>query len=437
MSGKRQDPTGAADDEPTCSDAQSSERQARNAPARRGRRRSHGDGALFQRASDGLWVGRVDLGWIDGKRVRKTVYGKTEKECRSKLKEVQKAAELGVNVTAERRTVTVWLGEWMEIKRGDGTRPATLRTYRWLINTHIVPTIGRIQLDKLTPLDVRRLVAAAKAAGLSPVSVRHVHSLIRNALAEAERLDLVPRNVAKAVRAPSVPHKDVRALRPEEARRLIEVLRGDRLEALFACALMLGLRRGEILGLRWTDVDLDGAVLHVRQSLQRVDGSLTFVPAKTVRSHRKLPIPARLVELLRQHRVLQAGERFERGDGWTETGLVFTSSIGTPLEPRNVNRRFDQLREKAGLPWLRLHDLRHAFASMLFSEGVPARTVMELLGHSTIQLTMNTYTHVMPETQRDAVGRLDHLLTGGRPTDDEDDSADEAGSPDPTDTDQQ
>nr|WP_258165214.1 site-specific integrase [Candidatus Protofrankia datiscae] len=144
---------------------------------------------------------------------------------------------------------------------------------------------------------------------------------------------------------------------------------------------------------------------------------------------------ARLVELLRQHRVVQAGERFERGDAWTETGLVFTSSIGTPLEPRNVNRRFDQLREKAGLPWLRLHDLRHAFASMLFSEGVPARTVMELLGHSTIQLTMNTYTHVMPETQRDAVGRLDHLFTGDRPTDEEDDNADEAGGPDPTDTD--
>ncbi|WP_322770705.1 site-specific integrase, partial [Frankia sp. Cr1] len=223
---------------------------------------------------------------------------------------------------------------------------------------------GRIQLDKLTPLDVRRLVAAAKASGLSAVSVRHVHGLIRNALAEAERLDLVPRNVAKAVRAPSVAHKDVQVLRPEEARRLMEVLHGDRLEALFACGLMLGLRRGEILGLRWTDVDLDGAVRHVRQSLQRVDGSLTFTPAKTVRSHRKLPIPARLMDLLRQHRVTQAGERFERGDSWTETGLVFTSSIGTPLEPRNVNRWFDQLRATAGLPWLRLHDLRHAFASM-------------------------------------------------------------------------
>ncbi|WP_322778858.1 site-specific integrase [Frankia sp. Cas4] len=197
------------------------------------------------------------------------------------------------------------------------------------------------------------------------MSVRHVHGLIRNALAEAERLDLVPRNVAKAVRAPSVAHKDVQVLRPEEARRLMEVLHGDRLEALFACGLMLGLRRGEIHGLRWTDVNLDGAVLHVRQSLQRVDGSLTFTPAKTVRSHRKLPIPARLMDLLRQHRVIQAGERFERGDSWTETGLVFTSSIGTPLEPRNVNRRFDQLRATAGLPWLRLHDLRHAFASML------------------------------------------------------------------------
>ncbi|WP_242605681.1 site-specific integrase [Frankia sp. Cppng1_Ct_nod] len=202
-------------------------------------------------------------------------------------------------------------------------------------------------------------------------------------------------------------------------------------------ASMAALGHAQPVAGRGTRRGLDGAVLHVRQSLQRVDGSLTFVPAKTVRSHRKLPIPTRLAELLRQHRVAQAGERFERGDSWTETGLVFTTTIGTPLEPRNVNRRFDQLRATAGLPWLRLHDLRHAFASMLFSEGVPARTVMELLGHSTIQLTMNTYTHVMPETQREAVGRLEHLFTDDRPEDDEDDSTEQAGDADPTDTDEQ
>ncbi|WP_163554270.1 tyrosine-type recombinase/integrase [Candidatus Frankia alpina] len=382
---------------------------------RQKRRRSQGESALFQRSSDGMWVGRLDLGWEGGKRVRKTVYAKTEKECRQKLDKVKRAAELGVNVTAERRTTAVWLGEWLEIKEGDGTRASTLRAYRWLINTHIIPVIGRVQLGKLTPLDVRRLVSTARKAGLSAGSVRHVHSLIRNSLAEAERLDLVARNVAKAVKAPPVPHREVRALRPEEARRLVEVLRGERLEAVFACGLMLGLRRGEILGLRWTDVDLGGATLHVRQTLQRVDGSLRFVPAKTDRSHRKLPIPPRLVTILRRHRATQTAERTGLGDAWTETGLVFTSSVGTPLEPRNVNRRFEVLRRQADLPWLRLHDLRHAFASMLFAEGVPARTVMELLGHSTIQLTMNTYTHVMPETQRDAVDRLDRIFGGNGP----------------------
>ncbi len=328
-------------------------------------RRAHGDGGLFQRSSDGLWVGRVDLGWKDGKRVRKTVYAKTQAECRTKLEKLKRAAELGVNVTAERRTVEKWLAEWLTIKAADGTRPSTLRSYRWLIASHIVPAIGRIQLDKLTPLDVRRLVAAAKAAGLAPTSVRHVHGLIRNALSEAERLDLVPRNVAKAVRAPSAPHAQVRALRPEEARRLVEVLRSDRLEAVFACGLMLGLRRAEILGLRWDDVDLDGAVLHVRHGLQRVDGKLAFVPTKTERSRRRLPIPPRLVEILRRHRAAQRAERTGRGDAWKETGLVFTTTIGTALEPRNVNRHFDRIRKEAGLPWLRLHDLRHAFATML------------------------------------------------------------------------
>jgi integrase len=327
---------------------------SRKANGQKKSRRAHGDGGLFQRASDGLWVGRVDLGWKDGKRVRKNVYAKTQAECRKKLEQVKKAADLGVNVTAERRTVEKWLAEWLTIKDADGTRPSTLRSYRWLIASHINPAIGRIQLDKLTPLDVRRLVAAAKASGLAPTSVRHVHGLMRNALAEAERLDLVARNVAKAVKAPPAPHAQVRALRPEEARRLVEVLRGDRLEGVFACGLMLGLRRSEILGLRWDDVDLDGAVLHVQQTLQRVDGKLGFFPTKTDRSRRRLPIPPRLVVILRRQRAIQRADRIGRGDAWKETGLVFTTTLGTPLEPRNVNRHFDRLRREADLPWLRL-----------------------------------------------------------------------------------
>ena len=178
------------------------------------------------------------------------VYGRTEREARSKLAEIRRSAQRGVDVFAHRRTVEQWLTEWVsDIKTSDGTRASTLRSYRWLIAQHIIPGMGAIQLDKLTPADVRALVAAKVREGLAPATVRHVHGLLRNALGDAERLDLIGRNVAKAVRGPSVPHVEARGLTTEEARRLLEVIRDDRLYPLFLVLLTVGLRRGEGLGL--------------------------------------------------------------------------------------------------------------------------------------------------------------------------------------------
>ncbi|KLL10170.1 tyrosine-type recombinase/integrase [Protofrankia coriariae] len=393
-----------------------------NTLARRGRRRSHGDGALFQRASDGLWVGRVDLGWIDGKRVRKTVYAKTEKECRRKLKEVQKAAEQGVNLNAPNRTVSEWLTEWVRMKSEDGTRPTTVAGYKWAVDLYIVPVVGRVQLLKLTPSDVTRVIGKAREAGRSPRSLQFIHGVLRNALADAHRLDLVPRNVAKAVKGPSVPLRRVRALHVDDVRALSRAMHDDPYGPIFICGLMLGLRRGEILGLRWADIDFDAGALHVRRTLQRANGKLMFMPAKTVRSHRTLPLSGSLVEILKEHRRSQEGAMATAGPDWIDHDLVFASAIGTPLDPRNVNRRFTAIRTAAGLPWVRLHDLRHAFATLLVAEGVPMRVIMELLGHSTINLTMNTYAHVLPEAQEDAVARLDGLVMG----DDQDEKATEA-----------
>ncbi|WP_239382131.1 site-specific integrase, partial [Frankia sp. CIT1] len=404
MSGKRQDPADPTDgNEPTDPDRHGSERQTPNTPTRRDRRRSHGDGALFQRASDGLWVGRVDLGWIDGKRVRKTVYAKTEKECRRKLKEIQKAAEQGVNLTAPNRTVSEWLTEWLRMKGEDGTRPTTLAGYRWAVDLYIVPVVGRVQLLKLTPSDVTRLIGKARDAGRSPRSLQFIHGVLRNALADAHRLDLVPRNVAKAVKGPSVPLRRLRALHVDDVRALTRAMHDDPYGPIFMCGLMLGLRRGEVLGLRWDDIDLEAGVLHVRRTLQRANGTLMFMPAKTVRSHRTLPVPGSLVGILTEHRRSQESAKATAGPGWTDHDLVFASTVGTPLDPRNVNRWFTVIRTAAGLPWVRLHDLRHAFATLLVAEGVPMRVIMELLGHSTINLTMNTYAHVLPEAQEDAV----------------------------------
>ncbi|WP_157490960.1 MULTISPECIES: site-specific integrase [Protofrankia] len=209
-----------------------------------------------------------------------------------------------------------------------------------------------------------------------------------------------------------MPLRRVRTLHVDDVRALSRAMHDDPYGPIFICGLMLGLWRGEILGLRWADIDFDAGALHVRRTLQRANGKLMFTPAKTVRSHRTLPLSGSLVEILKEHRRSQEGAMATAGPDWIDHDLVFASAIGTPLDPRNVNRRFTAIRTAAGLPWVRPHDLRHAFATLLVAEGVPMRVIMELLGHSTINLTMNTYAHVLPEAQEDAVARLDGLVMG-------------------------
>ncbi|HVF20362.1 MAG TPA: site-specific integrase [Mycobacteriales bacterium] len=243
--------------------------------------------------------------------------------------------------------------------------------------------------------------------------MQFLHAILRVALEDALRDGLIQRNVAKLVSPPRVRRSEVMPLTPVQARHLLDVARTDRLYALYVVALGLGLRRGEVLGLAWCDVDLDEKTLRVRQALQRTGGSLQLVEPKSERSRRTLPMPSIVVEALRAHRVQQAQDRLAAGSMWHDSGLVFTSVIGTALEPRNVTRRFKDLAETAGLPSsVRLHDLRHTAASFLLAQGVQPRVVMETLGHSGISLTMNTYAHVMPVAQRQAASEMDAVLGG-------------------------
>lgn len=374
---------------------------------------------MFRRASDGLWVGTLDLGRVNGKRRRVTVYGANEREVLGKLQDARRRRDEGQNLAERRRTVAEWLEEWLTtMKATDGTRPQTVYWYRWVVTNHLVSRIGTIKLDKLSPMDVRLMLADMVKSGVGAVTVKQTHGLLRNALNDARRLELVGRNVAVLVKPPAAPKRRARFLTEAEARRLLAVASGRRLYPLLVVAVTTGLRRGELLGLRWSDVDLDRRMLRVTQAVTLVGGTVVFDRPKSETSIRAVPFPPTTAGVLREHRVVQDAERERLGRAWTDLDLVFPSTIGTPMVPRNLTRWFDELRVDAGLPWLRLHDLRHACATFLLAQGVDLTTIKDLLGHSQIAVTADIYTHVLERVARGASDLLDAALFGDPDSDD-------------------
>ncbi len=375
-------------------------------------RRGAQEGSIYRRG-DGLWVGAVHLGYRDGKRRRKIVYGKTRREVQEQAAVTLRAVQQGLPVPTERQTVAQYLTAWLVTARAS-VRPSTYRSYADTIRLHIIPTLGGGQLAKLSPGQIQDLLDAKLASGLSPRTVGIVHAVLRQALGQAYRWGIVPRNVASVVTPPRVARTEVRPFDPDQARAFLAAMRGDRLEGLYTVAIACGLRQGEALGLRWQDVDMDAGTLRVRHSLQRIDGTLQLVEPKTERSRRSVSLPGVVVSALREHRVRQLEERLLAGSRWRDGDYVFPSTIGTPLDGVTVTHRFQDALKRLGLPHQRFHDLRHACASLLLAQGVSPRVVMETLGHSQISLTMNVYSHVIPALQRDAADRMDALLTGSR-----------------------
>jgi integrase len=239
--------------------------------------------------------------------------------------------------------------------------------------------------------------------------VQYIHAVLRRALQQARMDELISRNVAALVQPPKLPRREWQYLTPDQARQLLDAVRGDRLYAVYAVAVAVGLRRGEVLGLRWQDIDLEEGVLYVRRSLQRLGGELVLGDTKTDKSYRRVPLPRICVESLREHHERQDKERVEAPVWLDEWNLVFMTKHGTPIEPRNLLRHFQAQCEKLGLPKLRFHDLRHTCASLLLAQGVDLPIVKETLGHAAIQTTM-LYTHVAPILQRKAADRMDDLL---------------------------
>lgn len=370
------------------------------------RRRGNGEGSIFRREDLGNWCAVLT---VDGRRMY--LYAKSRQEVARKLSAAIEARERGTLVTAPQQPLGRYLDQWLAESVKPRVRPWTFKGYEVLVRIHIKPVLGKVPLQKLTPQHVQRLMNRMIAGGASPKTASYALGTLRTALNEAMRWGLVSRNVASLVPRPRVDRFEIHPLTPAEARHFLEVAAEDRLGALYSVALTVGLRQGEALGLRWDDVDLDAGLVHVRFQLQRIDGQgLQLVAPKTKLSRRTLALPPTIAANLGSHRARQAEERLRAGSRRIETGLVFTTEIGTGLDGPNVTKSFQRLLEKAGLPRRRFHDLRHSCASLLLAQNVAPRVVMEVLGHSQISLTMNTYSHVLPELKREAAQQMEALL---------------------------
>lgn len=375
-------------------------------------RRGPNEGTIYER-KDGRWAAGVHMGYLDGKRVRKWVIGNTRAEVVAKLAPIIKARDESRPVPDQRQKVGPFLRSWLDEVARPTLRASTYDSYDDILRLHLIPGLGRVAVAKLAPAEVQAFLNVKSASGLSPRRVQYIHAVLRRALGTAERWGLASRNVAKLVEPPRVPRHEIRPLTPEQARLLLEAAVGERLHALYVTALATGLRQGELLGLRWGDLDLDARkTLHVRHSLARVKGKLELLEPKTDRGRRTVVLPEVVITALRAHRTRQLMDRLHAGSRWMDTGHVFTTTVGTPLDAASVTRSFQQLLDRGGLPRCRFHDLRHAAATFLLAQGFTLEDVKNLLGHSSIVLTSNTYGHVLEQRQQQVARGMDAVLGG-------------------------
>ncbi|MEV0919065.1 site-specific integrase [Streptomyces sp. NPDC049967] len=369
------------------------------------------------------------------KRIR--VYGTTRKEALAKLTEKIANSNRGLPVPSAQGSVAAYLTYWLENVAVHHLRENTHTRYTTCINRYLIPGLGKKKLAKLTAKDVRtwlnqlratcqcctrgldarrdqpRCCAADQCCHklLSPLTLTYIHSVLKSALKHAVREEEIPHNVARNVRTGTPRPRRIEPLTAEEARQFLTAAQGHRLHALFELARHTGLRKGELLGLHWEDLDLDAGTAAIRRTLQRkAAGGLTTLPTKTRASERRIALPTRCVQSLKHHHEQQRHERATADTAWQHSGHVFTTAQGRPIDPTNLTRTFIALLRMAGLRRIRFHDLRHSTATLLLEQRVELVVIKELLGHAHIGVTATVYAHVRLRLQRQAIDTLGNAL---------------------------
>lgn len=369
-------------------------------------------GSLKKR-SDGTWTLRYDLPRDNGRRRQRTVTFKgTAKQAQAELAKLIHEVETGRHATSGGLTVAAFLEDWLRHKQQQ-LAAATFEDYQWRISKYVNPSIGHIRLDALRPLHLQRWYDEELAAGRSIYIVNYNHRIIRSALTDAVRWQLMAVNPAKSTSPPRLPRVTQKTIRIDAARAVVDAARGTRYFAPVLLALWTGMRRSEILGLRWQDVDLDKGLLLVRQSLiVTMSNQIVFKSPKTRSSRRPIALSIFAIAGLREQKQIQAQDRADalaKGKQYLETELVCTQADGRPVLPSSFTHALPRLLKQAGLERVRLHDLRHTHATGLALAGVPLKVISDRLGHSSISITADIYSHVLPEMQADAAEQWDEI----------------------------
>ena len=375
-------------------------------------KRGNGEGSISKRSGGG-WMAQYYVLSGTGGRERRTLYAKTRTEAARKLARAIGERDTGFVVDAGRLTMGDYLERWLEDSVKGTVRTSTYEAYRYMVEPHLVPFLGALKLRDINPVHVRALYREKLEAGLSAATVRKMHAVLSKAMKQAVMDGLVHRNVCDSVRPPRLARKEIRPLDPEQAGALLRAAASDRLEALYVLAVHTGMREGELLGLKWEDVSLDGEepVLRLRRALVREAGKVALGELKTPKSRRQVRLTRAAAGALRDHLAHQMEEIERAGPSYRAGGLVFATESGSPINPSNLrNRSFKPLLRRAGLAGICFHDLRHTCATLLLTRNVHPKLVQELLGHATISMTLDTYSHFLPSMGDQTVRAMEAAL---------------------------
>jgi integrase len=378
----------------------------------RSRQRLNGEGTISGPRKDGRYVGAFYALTTAGTRKRVYVYGRIREEARERLIEEQAKAGRGIPVPDRSWKLGPFLDYWLANVVKPTRRPATYALYEMTIRLHLIPGLGKYQLKRLSVPIVQTFLNGKLREGQSVRNVQILRQILSAALSRAQREELIARNVARLVELPTWEPVQVVPWSPAEALAFLEVAASDPLYPAFILLLLYGMRRGEVLGLRWQDIDDDAAMIRVRQQVQRIQGELYIGPVKTRAGSRDLPLIGLAKTAFATRQRAQETDQAKLGSAWTDTGLVFTTRTGRPVEPRNLVRSFARICQDSGIRQIRVHAVRHTTASLLKYLKVPPRDAQVILGHAHVTTTQQIYTHVDEAAQRDALTRLNKLLGG-------------------------